>query len=392
MERGVEEFTAKIHPGDTALFYYSGHGVQADGTYYLIPVDFKGSDGIAVRNHSFRLTEALERLAASGATFKFVFLDACRDNPFPKAAQIGSRTGPAELDSSNRGFYIAFSTSSDELASDGKAGTNGLFTGIFARALKAAQPADTVDTVMARVIGQMAGQVPWVHQNLTAAWHPRLSGAVDCSQRTAGGALVNLEAGNKAMMENKLGEAESHFSDAIKLDACDATAYLSRGLVYGLRDKGPEELQDLTRAIQLKNDDPTAYFSRALAYRRKGDCANAIKDLDQAIRLRPEFAIAYRYRGDCREKLHDYPAAEKDLAEAIRRDSTDLMARELLAAVRLRNGEFKQAAEDFVEVTKLKVAAPRAWRGLAEAQEEMGDAKAAELSRSMAVKTVPGKK
>jgi len=391
MERGIEEFSARIQPGDTALFYYSGHGVQADGAYYLIPTDFKGSDGIAIRNRSFKLSEALERLAASEAAFKFVFLDACRDNPFPKAAQIGSRTGPAELDSSNRGFYIAFSTSSDEMASDGKVGTNGLFTGILSRALKAAQPADTINDVMARVIGQMAGQIPWVHQNLTAAWHPRSSG-MDCSQRTAGGALVNMEAGNQAVLENRLGEAENHFSDAIKLDACDATAYLSRGLVDGLRDKSAAELQDLTQAIQLNKDDPVAHFSRALAYRRQGDCANAIKDLDRAIGLRPEFAVAYRYRGDCREKVHDYAAAEKDLTDAIRLDSKDLIARELLATVRLRNGEVKQAAEDFAEVVKLKDAAPRAWRGLAEAQEEMGDNQAAESSRSMAVRSVPGKK
>lgn len=398
MERAVEEFARKIQPGDTALFYYSGHGVQADGSNYLIPVDFAGSDGIAIRNRSFKLSEALERLAASGAAFKLVFLDACRDSPFPDSARIGSTTGPAELDSNTRGFYIAFSTSSGEMAIDAIAGasgqqllTNGLFTGILSRALKAAKPVDTIDDVMASVTRQMAGQVPWVHQNLTAAWHPRRSG-LDCSQRTPGGDLVNMEAGNNFVLDDRLGDAENQFSAAIKLDSCDAAAYLSRGLVYGLRDKTAEELQDLTQAIQLTNDDPVAYFSRALAHRRQGDCANAIKDLSQAIALRPEFAIAYRYRGDCREKGRDYGAAEKDLTEALRLDSKDLIARELLAEVRLRNGEVKQAVEDFTEVTKLKSDAPRAWRGLAEAQEEMGDNQAAELSRSMAARSVSEKK
>jgi tetratricopeptide (TPR) repeat protein len=400
MERGVEEFTGRIQPGDTALFYYSGHGVQADGANYLIPVDFSGSDGIAIRNRSFKLSEALERLTASGAAFKFVFLDACRDSGFPDSARIRSTTGTAELDPNSRGFYIAFSTSSGEMALDtieGKNGrqlmTNGLFTGILSLELKAAKSADTIYNVMERVTRQMAGQVPWVHQNLTADWHPRLSG-MDCSQRTGGGALVNMEAGNKAVLGNELGEAEKQFSDAIKLDSCDATAYLSRGLVYGLRNKSAEELQDLTQAIQLKNDDPVAYFTRALAYRRQGDCANAIKDLDQAIRLRPDLAIAYRYRGDCREKVRDYGAAEKDLTEAIRLDSKDLIARELLATVRLRNGEVKQAADDFTAVTNLKNVAPRAWRGLAEAQDEMGENQAAEVSRSrsLEVTTVPGKK
>ena len=39
--RVVDEFIAKIarDPHAVGLFYYAGHGVQADGTNYLIPVD-----------------------------------------------------------------------------------------------------------------------------------------------------------------------------------------------------------------------------------------------------------------------------------------------------------------------------------------------------------------
>ena len=39
--RAVDEFSARIgrDPHAVGLFYYAGHGVQADGTNYLSPVD-----------------------------------------------------------------------------------------------------------------------------------------------------------------------------------------------------------------------------------------------------------------------------------------------------------------------------------------------------------------
>jgi len=173
---------------------------------------------------------------------------------------------------------------------------------------------------------------------------------------------VNMEAGNQAVLENRLGEAENHFSDAIKLDACDATAYLSRGLVDGLRDKSAAELQDLTQPFSSTRTTPWL-ISAAACLPPPGRLRQRDQGPGPGDRLRPEFAVAYRYRGDCREKVHDYAAAEKDLTDAIRLDSKDLIARELLATVRLRNGEVKQAAEDFAEVVKLKDAAPRACAG-----------------------------
>ena len=69
-------------PGDVALFYYSGHGVQIDGENYLIPVDFDGQSETDVRYKAQPVGPLQERIEQSGARLNILVLDACRDNPF----------------------------------------------------------------------------------------------------------------------------------------------------------------------------------------------------------------------------------------------------------------------------------------------------------------------
>jgi uncharacterized caspase-like protein len=44
LARRIDRFAKQLRPGDVALFYYSGHGIQIDGENYRIPVDFGGED------------------------------------------------------------------------------------------------------------------------------------------------------------------------------------------------------------------------------------------------------------------------------------------------------------------------------------------------------------
>src|SRR5437879_8112860 len=38
MLEAIRAFRQQVRPGDVALFYYAGHGVQAGGENYLIPI------------------------------------------------------------------------------------------------------------------------------------------------------------------------------------------------------------------------------------------------------------------------------------------------------------------------------------------------------------------
>lgn len=125
MEESIRKFGKKIMRGGVGLFYYAGHGMQVNGTNYLIPVgaDIDAED--EVKYESVNTNMILSKMETAGNSLNMIFLDACRNNPFSRSFRSGNR-GLAQMDVS-RGALIAFSTAPGNTAADGD-GRNGLFT------------------------------------------------------------------------------------------------------------------------------------------------------------------------------------------------------------------------------------------------------------------------
>lgn len=64
------------------FFYYAGHGVQSDGTNYLIPVGESIPSEDFLRSRSLSAQIVLDSMQRAGNGLTVVVLDACRDNPF----------------------------------------------------------------------------------------------------------------------------------------------------------------------------------------------------------------------------------------------------------------------------------------------------------------------
>ena len=396
MARKIVDFVGRIGEGDTALLYYSGHGVQVSGENYLVPTDFHGADEIDLTSDSYRLLDALKRLAGSAAAFKFVFLDACRDNPFP-GVQGDWKSGTAQVDLASRGFYIAFAASSDQEASDGKPGTNGVFTGLLAAELRATKPGEKIEDVMVRVIAKIPkSQTPWVYQNLSRSWFPR-GERVESGEgnppppppppprtRHTEVASANIELGHLRLRQSKFAEAEDLYTTAVENDDQSGAAYVSRGLARGLQGKLEDAIADYTRAIGLDRNDKIALFDRAMAYQRKGDSESAIRDLSAAIALDKNYATAYRSRGICYDARGEYDKAEPDLKRAVELNPKDTAALEILSAVHVKQRKADQVRQDLDAAEKAGGDRKRALLRMAAAQEAIGDAEGAARSRSLA--------
>lgn len=82
-------FDTTIEPGDTAFFFYAGHGFEIAGQNYLLPIDVpaatEGQEEL-VRDASIMADRIIDRLQNRGARTAILVLDACRNNPFE---QIG---------------------------------------------------------------------------------------------------------------------------------------------------------------------------------------------------------------------------------------------------------------------------------------------------------------
>ena len=81
MGRVIRDFAVMTHDADVAVVFYAGHGIEVDGTNYLIPTDAKLATDIDVEYEAMPLDRVL-RVLEPARSLRLVILDACRDNPF----------------------------------------------------------------------------------------------------------------------------------------------------------------------------------------------------------------------------------------------------------------------------------------------------------------------
>jgi hypothetical protein len=136
--RALRDFADRARDADIAVVYYAGHGIEVDGTNYLIPVDAKLERDTDVYDEAFSLDRIL--LAVEPAKqLRLVILDACRDNPFAKTMKktLVSRSigrGLAKVEPTSPNTLIAYSAKAGSTALDGDA-KNSPFTIALAKHL-----------------------------------------------------------------------------------------------------------------------------------------------------------------------------------------------------------------------------------------------------------------
>lgn len=152
--------------GATGLFYYAGHGVQARGVNYLVPVGADLKTEADLDLDAVAADAVLRQMEDAGATTSIVILDACRNMPLARSTRSASR-GLARMDAPN-GSYIAYSTAPGQEAADGN-GRNSPFAIALANEMK--NPGQPIETLFRKVrnsvfVATGGKQTPWDSSSL----------------------------------------------------------------------------------------------------------------------------------------------------------------------------------------------------------------------------------
>jgi len=168
----LDTFTRTLPKNGIALVYFAGHGMQIEGTNYLIPTRMVPSSPAKVTMHAFPVNRMIEGLASSASAVNILVLDACRNNPFLPQSTSRTRSydglGLARI-AQPRGMFIAYATAPGQLADDGMEQANGLYTTSLARWLK--KPHLTIEQIFKGAADEvrkatLEDQQPWFESSL----------------------------------------------------------------------------------------------------------------------------------------------------------------------------------------------------------------------------------
>jgi uncharacterized caspase-like protein len=191
LARDLERFVEDAADADVAVFYYAGHGIEAGGENWLVPID---ADLAALEDAGERLVPVsaiLDRLRRT-VPVTILLLDACRDNPFPPGAVLradprseaapvsstglgetrGARalSNAGEPASDTLGMVIGFAAEPGRPALDGAAGGHSPYAAALIRHVDA-MAGEEFGTVMRMVAEEVylktgGRQRPWVNESL----------------------------------------------------------------------------------------------------------------------------------------------------------------------------------------------------------------------------------
>src|SRR6202795_955449 len=162
-------FDRAVGPGDTAFFFYAGHGFEIAGQNFLLPTDVpaasEGQEEL-VRDASVLPDRIIERLQNKKARTAILVFDACRNNPFERAGTraVAGGGGLAPMTQLPEGVFSVFSAGPRQTALDRLSNNddnpNSVFTRTFAKELL--QPGENLVQVAQhtrRIVSEMAETV-----------------------------------------------------------------------------------------------------------------------------------------------------------------------------------------------------------------------------------------
>lgn len=181
MQAIVSEFYNSItEPDAISVFYYAGHGIQADNVNYLIPVNAEISSLASMQQQALSFNTILTQLGNAASQQNIIILDACRNNPFKIDESQSASRSLAIIDSSvatlsaglapikaPSGTLIAYATEPGSIALDGK-GNNGTYTSALLRYIDNSETAEVLFKKVRKAVLKKTKkrQTPWEHSSL----------------------------------------------------------------------------------------------------------------------------------------------------------------------------------------------------------------------------------
>jgi len=177
-------FDRMIEKGDTAFFFFAGHGFEIGGENYLLPTDVPsatvGQEEL-IRDGAIAAERIITRVQSRGAGTSIFVFDACRNNPFERSG-VRALSGGGGLAAMTppEGVFVIYSagakqTALDRLSNDDN-NPNSVFTRNFSRTL--VEPGLNLVQIAKRTQSEVRDLAQGIRHVQTPAYYDQIVGDV----------------------------------------------------------------------------------------------------------------------------------------------------------------------------------------------------------------------
>jgi TonB family protein len=353
MKRAIREFGQKIRKGGVGLFYYAGHGVQVEGSNYLIPIGATISHEAEIEYESVDVGFVLAQMEAAENRLNIVILDACRSNPFARNFR-SAKNGLASVDAPS-GTIIAYATGPGKVASDGEGG-NGLYT---SELLSVMQKTDmkieeVFKSVRIAVQKKSNGkQTPWESSSLVGDFY--FSRKPATAEATFPPPVIKEEKVHIAAVPTKPAETQpAKTEDSGAAKSREIATLIEKGDAFANQKRWPEAEKEYRKALLLepKNADCYGKIGYTLIQRSKWD--KAATELQKSLEIDPKNATRQSNLGWALQNLKKPEAAQQAYAQAVALDANQAVFHGNLGSFLFAQGKFEEAEKSFAEAARLE--------------------------------------
>lgn len=123
LKRAIRSFLLSARDSDVAVVFFAGHGIEVNGSNYILPVDAKLKTDFDAEDEGVPLDRIIRAVEPS-KRLRLIILDACRDNPFINLMQrtVGLRAitaGLGKVEPESSDTLVAYAARAGSFAEDG---------------------------------------------------------------------------------------------------------------------------------------------------------------------------------------------------------------------------------------------------------------------------------
>jgi tetratricopeptide (TPR) repeat protein len=171
--------------------------------------------------------------------------------------------------------------------------------------------------------------------------------------------IAVMRRGNSYFLKGDLNHAFQDYSEAIKLNPRNETAYCNRGGDLEAQGREKEALQDYSQAINLNPKYALAYLFRGSLHRVRGELNDAMADVAKAIESNPKEARSFVERARINLAKNQAEPAIADSATALQLDPKSIEARVNRAKAHVMQKNYALAAEDLKAIEDANLPKPQ---------------------------------